>query len=127
VFVTTGYPHIDVKAGGTIQGELAALNRIAELIIPVYGQDGGTLVVPGRGRLCDMGDLLNYRDMITIIRDRIFDLKSRGYSLEKVLAAQPTRDYDVLYGTDAGAWTSKDFIAAVYESLGDVHRAKKSK
>jgi glyoxylase-like metal-dependent hydrolase (beta-lactamase superfamily II) len=125
VFVTTGYPVIDLESGGTIQGEIDALNRIADLIVPSYGQEGGTLVVPGRGRLCDLGDVLNYRDMVTIIRDRIVDLKAKGVSLEKVLAARPTRDYDPLYGSDSGDWTTANFVEAIYRSLGDVRGFKR--
>ena len=57
LFTTTMYPVIDLAAGGNIQGIVDALNRIVDLIIPVYGQEGGTLVVPGHGRLCELGDV----------------------------------------------------------------------
>lgn len=117
IFTTTNYPVIDLAAGGTIQGVLAGLNRIIDLIVPVYGQEGGTLVVPGHGRLSDLGDVINYREMVTIIRDRVQDTIKRGMTLEQVKAARPTRDYDPLYGSTAGSWTTDMFVEAVYKTL----------
>ena len=117
IFTTTNYPVIDLNAGGNIQGIIAGLNRILDLIIPVYGQEGGTLVIPGHGRLSDMGDVINYREMTTIVRDRIQDMINRGMTLEQVKAARPTRDYDPVYGATAGFWTTDMFVDAVYKSL----------
>jgi glyoxylase-like metal-dependent hydrolase (beta-lactamase superfamily II) len=116
LFVTTTYPIIDVAAGGTINGYIEALNRIVDLIIPVYGQEGGTLVIPGHGRLCDFGDVLNYREMVTIIRDRVQDMIKKGMTLEQVKAAKPTLDYDPLYGSST-FWTTDRFVEAVYRTL----------
>jgi cyclase len=116
VFVTTTYPIIDVAAGGTINGYIEALNRIIDLIVPVYGQEGGTLVIPGHGRLCDLGDVLNYREMVTIIRDRVQDMIKKGMTLEQVKAAKPTFDYDPLYGSST-FWTTDRFVEAVYRTL----------
>ena len=117
IFMTNSYPIIDVAAGGGIQGTVDALNRIVDMIIPVYGQEGGTLVIPGHGRLSDMGDVLNYREMTIIIRDRIQDMIKKGMTLEQVKAAKPTRDYDPLYGSTAGFWTTDMFVEAVYRTL----------
>ena len=117
LFVTTTYPIIDVAAGGTINGYLNGLQKIVDLIIPVYGQEGGTLVIPGHGRLCDLGDVLNYREMTTIIRDRIQDMIKKGMTLDQVKAAKPTFDYDPLYGTTTGFWTTDRFVEAVYQTL----------
>ena len=111
VFRTDSYPFIDMTNGGTIQGFLDAAQSIIDQIIPVYGQDGGTLVIPGHGRLSDLGDVLNWREMLTIIRDRVKNLKDQGHSLEEVLAARPSRDYDPRYGD------SERFITAVYQTL----------
>jgi hypothetical protein len=111
------YPVIDTAAGGNIQGIVEALNRIVDLIIPSYGQEGGTLVVPGHGRLCELGDVINYREMTIIIRDRIQDMVKKGMTLEQVKAAKPTFDYDPLYGTSTGLWTTDMFVEAVYKSL----------
>jgi glyoxylase-like metal-dependent hydrolase (beta-lactamase superfamily II) len=110
------YPVIDLAAGGSIQGVIDGLNRLVDMIIPVYGQEGGTLVIPGHGRLSDFGDVLNCREMTIIIRDRIQDMIKKGMTLEQVKAARPTRDYDGLYGSVPG-WTKDMFIEAVYKSL----------
>jgi cyclase len=117
VFTTTNYPVIDLAAGGTINGVLDGLNKILDLIIPVYGQEGGTLVISGHGRLCNMGDVINYREMATIVRDRIQDMVNKGMTLEQVKAARPTRDYDPVYGSTTGFWTTDLFVEAVYKTL----------
>jgi cyclase len=117
IFTTTAYPIIDLAAGGSIQGTIAALQKIIDMIIPVYGQEGGTMVVPGHGRLCDFGDVLNFREMTVIIRDRVQDMIKKGYTLEQVKAARPTEDYDPLYGSTTGFWTTDKFVEAVYKSL----------
>jgi glyoxylase-like metal-dependent hydrolase (beta-lactamase superfamily II) len=117
VFITTNYPVIDVSAGGSYRGILGALNRIVDLIIPVYGQDGGTLVIPGHGRLTDLGDVLNYREMVIVIRDRLQSMIDQGMTLEQVKAAKPTMDYDPVYGATTGFWTTDRFIEVAYESL----------
>jgi cyclase len=124
LFVTTSYPIIDVAAGGTINGYIEGLNRIIDLIVPVYGQEGGTLVIPGHGRLCDLGDVLNYREMTTIIRDRVQDMIKKGMTLEQVKAAKPTFDYDPLYGSNT-FWTTDMFVEAVYKTLKNPAGEKK--
>jgi cyclase len=111
LFTTTSYPVIDVAAGGTINGVVDALNRLVDMIIPVYGQDGGTLVIPGHGRLSDLGDVINYREMTIIIRDRIQDMVRKGMTLEQVKAARPTRDYDPLFGP------GDKLVEAAYQTL----------
>ena len=115
VFDTVTYPRIDVAHGGSIQGEIDALNRILYVTIPSAQQEGGTMVIPGHGRLCDEADVLEYRDMVTIIRERLVDMIKRGMTLEQVKAARPTRDYDPLYGTSE--WTPDMFVEAAYRSL----------
>jgi len=117
LFVTTTYPVIDLERGGTIQGVIAALNNILDIAIPKDKQEGGTYVIPGHGRLSDEADVLEYRDMLTIIRDRIQDLVKKGSTLEQVKTARPTLDYDGRYGATAGSWTTAKFIEAVYRNL----------
>ena len=117
LFTTTNYPVIDLETGGSIQGFIAGLQKIVDMIIPVYGQEGGTMVIPGHGRLCDLGDVIEYREMAIIIRDRIQDMVKKGMTLEQVKAAKPTLDYDPLYGGDTGSWTTDKFVEAVYKSL----------
>jgi cyclase len=119
LFTTTNYPIIDLDRGGSIEGFIAGLQKIVDMIIPVYGQEGGTMVVPGHGRLCDLGDVLEYREMAIIIRDRIKDMVGKGMTLEQVKAAKPTLDYDPLYGSTTGFWTTDKFVEAVYKSLKD--------
>jgi glyoxylase-like metal-dependent hydrolase (beta-lactamase superfamily II) len=118
LFTPGGYPVIDLQNGGSVQGLIAGLNRILELTVPAKYQEGGTYVVPGHGRLCDEAEVVEYRDMVTIIRDRIQDLIKKGMTLERVKAARPTRDYDTEYGTTTGFWTTDMFVEAVYRSLG---------
>jgi len=117
IFTTTNYPVIDLAAGGTINGIIDGLNKIIDLIIPVYGQEGGTLVIPGHGRLCDMGDVINYREMATIVRDRVQDMVTKGMTLDQVKSARPTRDYDPIYGSTTGFWTTDLFVEAVFKTL----------
>ena len=125
VFTTTNYPIIDVAAGGTINGEIDALNNIMDLVIPVYGQEGGTLIIPGHGRLCNLRALIDYREMVTIIRDRVQKMIEMGMSLDEVKKAGPTRDYDPRYGSTTGFWTTDKFVEAVYNTLKDAKPAGK--
>jgi cyclase len=120
VLDTRQFPVIDVERGGSIQGEIAALNRLSELAIPsgpIVSREEGTIVIPGHGRLYDQYDVIEYRDMVTIIRDRVRDLLSAGRSLEQVKAAAPARGYAGRYGNAGGAWTTDHFVEAVYTSL----------
>ena len=117
LFVTTGYPYIDLARGGSIQGVIGALNRILELTVPADRQEGGTMVIPGHGRLCDEADVVEYRDMLTIIRDRIQYMVDQGMSLREVQNARPTLDYDGRYGAESGFWTTEQFVEAVYVGL----------
>jgi len=118
-FVTTSYPFIDQANGGSIQGELNALNRILDITVPAHEQEGGTYVIPGHGRVCDEADVLEYRDMVTIVRDRIQDMVKRGLTIDQVKAAKPTLDYDRHYGSDTGFVTTAGFIEAVYKDLSN--------
>jgi cyclase len=117
IFVTNGYPIVDLARGGNIQGVIAGLNRIIEIAIPANEQEDGTLVIPGHGRLCDVADVVFYQEMVTIIRDRVQDMIKRGMTLAQVEAARPTRDYDPRYGSATGFWTTEKFVEAVYKSL----------
>jgi len=117
LFRSNGYPVIDLAAGGNIQGVIAALNRLIDITVPAAKQEGGTYVIPGHGRICDQADVVEYRDMITIIRDRVQDMVSKGKTLEEVKASKPTLDYDPVFGTDKGEWTTDRFIEAVYRSF----------
>lgn len=114
------FPVIDVSRGGSINGLIVALNRIVELAVPsvpLVSREAGTVVVPGHGRLLDQTDVAEYRDMVTIVRDRIAHLKNEGKSLAEVKAANPTQGYRTRYGSDQGPWTTDMFVEAVYNSL----------
>jgi cyclase len=117
LFSTVSYPLIDTAKGGTIQGVIGGLNRILDLAVSEYRSQGGTWIIPGRGRVSDTADVASYRNMVTIVRDRIQDMKRRGLSLEQVKAARPTMDFDGRYGSATGAWTTDMFVEAVYRTL----------
>jgi len=117
---TTRFPVIDVDRGGSIQGEIDALNRLVELAIPsvpLVSREAGTLVIPGHGRICDQLDVVEYRDMVTIVRDRIRELIEAGKTLDEIQATSPTRGYTRRYGSDSGSWTTAMFVESVYRSL----------
>jgi glyoxylase-like metal-dependent hydrolase (beta-lactamase superfamily II) len=113
----TEYPIIDLEAGGSLQAIVEALNRLIDITVPSANAAGGTLVVPGHGRISDHAEVVYYRDMVSIIRDRIQDMMRKGMTLEQVKAARPTRDYDARYGKATGAWTTNMFVEAAYQSL----------
>jgi glyoxylase-like metal-dependent hydrolase (beta-lactamase superfamily II) len=115
---TGAYPVIDLARGGTINGVLDGLNRVLDMSIAEFRLEGGTLMVPGHGRLVDSADVAYYRDMLTIIRDRVEDAIKKGRTLEQVKASNPSGDYDTEYGSTTGPWTTDNFIEAVYKSLG---------
>jgi glyoxylase-like metal-dependent hydrolase (beta-lactamase superfamily II) len=112
----TRYPVIDLERGGSVQGEIDALNWILDLAVVEHMMEGGTLIVPGHGRMTDAADVAYYRDMVTIVRDRVREMTKRGMTLAQIKAARLTRDYDPRFGKSA-SWTPDMFIEAVYRSL----------
>ena len=125
LFNTQTYPVIDLARGGSIKGVLNGLNDMLDLAIPKAMQEGGTYIIPGRGRLTDEADLLEYRDMVTIIRDRVQDAIKRGQTLDQVKAAKFTLDYDARWGATSGPWTTNMFIEAIYKDLSKVNEPAK--
>lgn len=119
IFTPERYPVIDLARGGSVQGVIDALNRIIRIAVPEDKQEGGTKVIPGHGRLCEEADVVEYRDMVTIVRDRVQALIDAGMSLDEVQAARPSLDYDTEYGSDTGFWTTEMFVEAVYRSLSE--------
>ena len=115
VFSTVTYPMIDLARGGSVQGILDALNHILDITFPAFNNQGGTLVVPGHGRICNESDVAEYRDMTTIIRDRIQAMIDKRMTLAQVKAAGPSKDYDGVYSTPA--WTGEMFVEAIYTDL----------
>lgn len=118
IYVTGDYPRWYPESGGTIRGVIAALNRVLDFAVAGNNQTGGTLIIPGRGRLADESDVAEYRNMLVIIVGRIQALVEAGHSLEAVLAARPTRDYDAVFGSETGPWTTRMFVTAIYRELG---------
>jgi glyoxylase-like metal-dependent hydrolase (beta-lactamase superfamily II) len=119
LFSTVSYPLIDVEKGGSIKGVIAGLNHILDLAVAEYRAQGGTWIVPGRGRLSDTADVASYRNMVTMIRDRVQDMISKKMTLAQVKAARPTMDFDGRYGSTTGSWTTDMFVEAVYRSLAE--------
>jgi len=115
IFDMTHYPVIDVEKGGSINGVVDGLNTILDLVIPEFRMEGGTMVVPGHGRLCDGGDVAYYRDMVTIIRDRVQDMIKKGLTIEQIKAAKPSADYDPRWSTKE--YSADMFVEAAYKSL----------
>ncbi len=129
IFDTTRFPVIDIAKGGSIQGEIAALQKLVDTAIPsvpIVSREEGTLIVPGHGRICDQLDVVEYRDMVTIIRDRVRDLMKQGLGLEQIKAASPARGYTRRYGSDTGPWTTNDFVEAIYRSMNQPGRNQPS-
>jgi len=112
LFTPDRYPVIDFANGGSVQGLLDGLNKILEMAVSGKYQEGGTFVIPGHGRLCDEADVVEFRDMVTIIRDRVQDMIKKGMTLEQVKAGKPSRDYDTQYKGSPDV-----FVEAIYKSL----------
>ena len=111
IFDPTRYPAIDLARGGSIEGEIDAINTLLDLVVPGEKEEGGTMVVPGHGRVCDESEVMEYRDMLTIVRDRVKAMVEKGMTLEQVKAAKPTFEYDPEYGA------SDTFVDAVVRGL----------
>jgi cyclase len=114
----TRFPAIDLANGGSIQGEIDALNKLIDLTIaptPFIYKDVGTYVVPGHGRLCEQMEVVDYRDMVVLVRDVVADLMKQGRPLDQIKAARPALPYETRYGTQAG--TTNAFVEAIYKSL----------
>jgi cyclase len=117
IFTTTQYPFIDTKNGGSVQGEIQALNFILDRTVYQHDEDGGTMIIPGHGRVTNEWEVAEYRDMLVIVSDRVQSMIKAGATLEQVKAARPTADFDVRFGATSGPWTTDMFVEAVYTSL----------
>jgi cyclase len=119
IFNETSFPYIDLAHGGSINGIITGLNQVLEITVPKHLQEGGTMVVPGHGRIGDEHDVLEYRDMVTIVRDRVQNAIKKGMTLQQIKAAKPsyTYEYEPRFGKNP-AWTPEMFVEAIYKSLG---------
>ena len=122
IFNPSLYPVIRTDQGGTVDGLIDGLNDIIAIMVPRENEEGGTYLIPGHGRICDRTDIVNYRDALTIIRARIQDMVSKGMTLEQVKAAKPSFDYDGMYGSDSGDWTTNKFLETVYNELAKARK-----
>jgi glyoxylase-like metal-dependent hydrolase (beta-lactamase superfamily II) len=122
LLATDRYPELDAQRGGTLQGTLDALNRILDITIPRFNQQGGTRVIPGHGRLCNESDVDDYRNWMTIVKDRVQAMVKKGMSLQQVKAARPTLDYDGVFSTQR--YTTDMFVEAVYRDLSAAAKSK---
>ena len=120
IFSTVSYPRIDLERGGSIQGVISGLNHILDLSIAEYRSQGGTWVIPGRGRLSDTADVASYRNMVQIVSDRVEALIGNGLTLGQIQSTRPTMDFDPRYGAESGDWTTEMFVEAVYRSLTEL-------
>lgn len=111
------YPRIDTDRGGTIDGELVALNKITDMAVPAAKEEGGTAIIPGHGRVCDRADVEQYKNILTVIRNRIQYYKNQGRTLPQVLALKPSQDFDQRWGSGADGWNAQRFVTAVYQTL----------
>jgi glyoxylase-like metal-dependent hydrolase (beta-lactamase superfamily II) len=121
IYSTSRYPRFDAQMGGSLAGVIEGLNTILDIAIAGENQEGGTVVIPGHGRLSDETEVANYRDMVTIVRDRVAAMIGAGMTLQQVQAAEPTRDYDGIYDEPNG-WTAAMFVDAVYRDLAGAAR-----
>ena len=121
VYTPDRFPMIDLARGGSIQGMLDALNGLIDITVPRFNQQGGTMVVPGHGRISNESDVVEYRDMATIVRDRIQRMINQKMTLEQVRAANPVLDYEGVYGRNT-TWTTAMFVEAVYRDLSNPSR-----
>jgi glyoxylase-like metal-dependent hydrolase (beta-lactamase superfamily II) len=119
IYSTLTYPRIDLQRGGSIAGVIEGLNRLIDLAISEQFTEGGTRIVPGRGRISDEFDVVEYRDMVTIVRDRVAAMIAKGFTLDQVKAARPTIDWEPRYGSTSGPWTTDMFIEAVYRGVSE--------
>jgi glyoxylase-like metal-dependent hydrolase (beta-lactamase superfamily II) len=115
VYNSDVYPPIDVDRGGSIDGEIAALNTLADMCVTEFMAQGGTMVIPGHGWMSDAADVGYYRDMMIVIRDRIRAMVEKGMTMAQVKAAKPTLDFDPEYGREPGV--TARFVEAVYRSF----------
>ena len=117
VFTPGGYPFIDIANGGSVAGEIGALNHLLQLAVPAHTEEGGTYIVPGHGRICDEADVVEFRDMVVIVRDRVRDMINKKATLDQIKSARLTRDYDPEYVTPTSFVKADQFVEAMYKSL----------
>jgi glyoxylase-like metal-dependent hydrolase (beta-lactamase superfamily II) len=122
IFTPGRYPTIDLGRGGSVNGLISALTNVLALAVPEGFASGGTLIVPGYGRICEESDVAEFRDMVVIIRDRVQDLIARKMNWDQIKASRPSRDYDAEYG--ASPADAERFVESIYRSLTQPERSR---
>jgi glyoxylase-like metal-dependent hydrolase (beta-lactamase superfamily II) len=122
IFTPGRYPTIDLGRGGSVNGLISALTNILALAVPEGFASGGTLIVPGYGRICEESDVAEFRDMVVIIRDRVQDLIAKKMNWDQIKASRPSRDYDAEYG--ASPADAERFVESIYRSLTQPGRGR---
>jgi cyclase len=122
IFTPGRYPTIDLARGGSVNGLVSALTTILALAVPEGFASGGTLIVPGYGRICEESDVAEFRDMVVIVRDRVQDLVKRGLTWDQIRTARPSRDYDAEYGATSA--DAERFVESIYRSLTQTKRGR---
>jgi glyoxylase-like metal-dependent hydrolase (beta-lactamase superfamily II) len=107
------YPYVDLDAGGSMQGLIAA----ADLALSMA--DEATRVIPGHGPLAMTEDLKNYRDYLVEASANVQELIDQGMSLEQIIATKPTSEWDEELGK---TWiTPAQFVTFIYNSLEGIN------
>ena len=113
VYTTTSLPMINKVLGGTYAGLLAGLNTLLDIAVPDDLAEGGTYIIPGHGRISDEADLVEYRDMVHMVGDRLTKLVTADRrTLEQVKAARPFIGWEGRYSHPG--WTTDMLIEAIY-------------
>jgi glyoxylase-like metal-dependent hydrolase (beta-lactamase superfamily II) len=114
IYFSRGFPFVDLSSGGSVEGVIAAVDRVLAMA------DVNTKLIPGHGPLSNRVELEKYRGMLVAIRDRIRSALAGGQTLDQVLAAHPTREFDQAWGK--GFIDPERFVRIVYRSLADERR-----
>lgn len=105
VYNNAGYPFIDSGNGGSLDGMINFCSQVIQRI------NKDTVVIPGHGSIADYNALVDYNDMLKLIRRRLVTLMAEGATLDQVYAANPTADFDEVFGSNKG------FVNRAYDSL----------
>jgi cyclase len=109
MFVTYGYPFIDVSSGGSVNGMIAALDKVLALM------DNNAKVIPGHGELSTKADVKVFRDRLVDIRDQVAAALKKGKKKEEVAGLGITDKYDAEWGK--GFLKGKDFVMMVADNI----------
>jgi hypothetical protein len=115
LFRPDAYPTIDVPNGGSIDRVIDTLDRIVDLGVARH-HESGTLIVPDSGEVCDVAEIVFYRNALSVIRSRIEEMVQKGMPLDQVKAAKPTSQFDRFYSSPDTAATTGAFIEAVFDN-----------